>query len=279
MTRPSARVLVLGANGRLGRMLQRHWPVAGALALAPLWQVRTGAARGDTLVFDPLQDVPACAPVDVVLGLAGIVPGKGDLGLNTDLAYAAVRLGADLGARQVFVTSSAAVYGGGDVAFVETSPLAPQSPYGQAKAAMEDAALALGARLSVPVCALRIGNVAGADALLAAAGQARVLDRFADGQGPRRSYIGPAALADILAQLMGQGGLPAVLNVALDGPVAMADLCAQAGLAVTWRPAPATALACVVQDVRRLSGLVPVAHADAGQIVADWRADQALIRG
>ena len=264
-------------------MLHRHW--AGNAALAPVWQARRPLPWPDaeTALFDPRARLPDLGLVDVVLGLAGIVPGKGDLGLNTDLACAAVRLGAALGARQVFVTSSAAVYGGGAGTFAETAPLAPQSPYGQAKAAMEDAALALGARLSVPVCALRIGNVAGADALLGAGGQARVLDRFADGQGPRRSYIGPAAFARVLAGLVGQGGLPAVLpavlNVALDGPVAMADLCAQAGLAVTWRPAPATALACVVQDVRRLSGLVPVAHADAGQIVADWRADQALIRG
>lgn len=261
-------------------MLRRHW---GARAgLSPLWQMRrmTGA---DICCFDPLQSIPDdLGNVDVVLGLAGIVPGKGDLKLNTDLGCAAVRLGHALGAARVFLSSSAAVYGGAAHALGESKTSHSPTPYGQAKREMEDAAAELGARLNTPVCALRIGNIAGADALLAQAGNARILDRFASGQGPVRSYIGPQALSEILGGLMCQamnGPLPDVLNVALDGGVAMSDLCAAAGLAVTWHPAPPQAIERVVLDVTALKALMEIPMAEASGIVADWRADFALSEG
>jgi nucleoside-diphosphate-sugar epimerase len=258
------------------------------MAVVPIWQVRSPITWPDArrVVFDPLGSVPDLGPdlggVDLVLGLAGVVPGRGEQRLNTDLGLASVDLAARLGARHVLLASSAAVYGGGDGVFSEQVPPAPVNDYGRAKLAMEQAALALGARRAVSVTALRIGNVAGADALLAGAGNSRVLDQFVDPSGarhgPRRSYIGPAAFARALAGLVGQAGqgadLPERLNVALDGAVDMADLCAAAGLAVTWRAAPPEALAQVVLDVQALACLVPVLQAQAGQIVADWQADQ-----
>lgn len=272
----TARILVLGASGRLGGMLRRHWP--GRPGLAPLWHGRGGTGDVTCDLLD-LKAVPPIGPVDVVLGLAGIVPGQGDLAQNVPLGCAAVRMAGRLGARRAFVVSSAAVYGDSNLPWSEQAAC-PPGPYGMAKRAMEVAATSLGTDLGMPVTALRIANVAGADALLARPGPARVLDRFVDGSGPVRSYIGPSALAAILAGLCtlaatGQH-MPDCLNLALDGPVAMADLCAAAGLSVTWAPAPDSALGRVVLDVARLQALMPVPQADPAQIVADWQADQRL---
>lgn len=260
-------------------MLQRHWH---GRDMRPLWQYRGAPAPADSVIGDPLQDGAAlaarCGRVDVVLALSGVVPGRGDLGLNSALALAALDLGASAGARRVFLASSAAVYGPGAQALREEDPLQPGNDYGRAKAAMERAAGAHAAALGLDVSVLRIGNVAGADALLGPAGTARRLDRFADGQGPRRSYIGPRMLADVLAELvrfaaLGQD-LPGCLNIAQPGAVAMEDLCRAAGFAVTWQPAPEGALASVLLDVSRLHALVALPKARAEALVAEWRADQ-----
>jgi nucleoside-diphosphate-sugar epimerase len=262
-------------------MLRRHWRAPAIFQ--PLWQSR-GAVTPGMVCFDPLcpPDDLALGSVDLVLGLAGVVPGRGDPGDNIALGVAAVRLGARFGARRVFVASSAAVYGVSPGPLREAGPLAPAQPYGQAKRAMEQETARLGMELSMPVTALRIGNVAGADALLAQDGPARALDRFADGQGPRRSYIGPQALARILAALMMRACQPApfpdCLNVALAGAVDMADLCAAAGFGVTWRPAPPEALDVVELDVARLASLVLVPKGCAVDIVRDWREDCRIAR-
>lgn len=273
------RVLILGASGRLGGMLRRNWGETHGL---PVWQFRAAPAQpvrsGSISIFDPLSGPPDCGPVDVVLGLAGVVPGKGALSLNTDLAIAAVDCAKALGARHVFVSSSAAVYGPSATPLREDGPAHPVSAYGAAKLAMETAALALAARHGLSATALRIGNVAGADALLGQIGERRCLDQFADGQGPIRSYIGPSgfsAVVQALVQLACKAQvLPGVLNLALSRGVAMADLCHAANLPVDWQPAPETALPSVVLDVTRLAALVPLPTADAAAIVADWQFDR-----
>lgn len=285
-------MLVLGAGGRLGGMLRRHWGTgAGAglvgADLAPLWQMR-GAVEGPEVVrFDPLGRWPALGRVDVVICLAGVIAGDAAaLRVNTDLALAAVRQGARCGAARVFLASTAAVYGRGGTGLAEDDPVVPVSRYGQAKRAMELAGLAAGDEAGVPVTVLRIGNVAGADALLGGLGQGRVgrgpvvLDRFADGQGPRRSYIGPGGFAAAMAGLARAAGagceVPACLNLALPGAVAMADLLQAAGVAFDWRAAPAGALPLVELDVGRLLRLVPLERARAGAIVAEWRGAAAV---
>lgn len=279
MTGP--RVLVLGASGRIGAMLRRHWR---ADALTPIWQARQPDAFAEGVVFDPL-DAPEtiarrCGPVDVVLGLAGVVPGSGDLSLNTALGHAALDIGAATGAKRVFLASSAAVYGPSDQPLREDVPPCPANPYGRAKARMEQETRATARTSNIGLTILRIGNVAGADALLAQPGTGRVLDRFADGQGPRRSYIGPRALADVLAHLVLRAtncqALPAMLNIALPGAVGMDALCSAAGLTVSWRAAPNTALPIVELDVRALQSLVPLPAAQASAIIADWQSDKAL---
>lgn len=277
------RVLVLGASGRLGAMLRLYWPDD----LQAIWQFRRPVDHRDAVIFDPLDKGAALARCDVVVGLAGCVGGSdAALRSNTDLALAAVDLGAKLGARRVFLSSSAAVYGHQTSPLVEDGPTRPQSPYGAEKLRMEGAGLAHAQACGVPVTVLRIGNVAGADALLGQAGLglagteqaglgAVILDRFPDGQGPRRSYIGPSAFADVLAKLVRLAvagrDLPAHINLALPGAVAMADLLRAAAIPFDWRAAPARALAEVELDVGRLAALVPVPLASAAGIVQDWR--------
>lgn len=277
----TGRVLVVGGTGRLGGLLGRAWARAGQAEL--VWQRRTGDGPGPR--YDPLADPSAYAQAasgaSAILNLAGRVGGTaGDNADHKALALAALGAARDAGVQHVFLASSASVYGGAILAR-ETDALAPLSGYGRAKAAMEEAVLAWAAAHpgGPGVTLLRIANVAGADALLggAAGPGPRVLDIFADGRGPRRSYLGPAALAAILARLYAlarQGrALPGVLNVALDGEVAMEALLAAAGRAWVARPAPATALPVVTLDVTRLAAICgPVTVADAATIVADLRA-------
>lgn len=241
-------VWVTGAGGRIGRALRRAW--AGE-ALHAVWQSR-----------DPAIDTTAGAPrPDVVIALAGVISGP-DLGANLRLAESALALGAP----RTLVASSAAVYGRAGGYLTEATPLTPAAPYGRAKAEME---AAVRGRATI----LRIGNVAGADALLGGirAGQPVHLDQFADGRTPERSYIGPGVLARVLAALARADALPEVLNVAQPGVVEMAALARAAGAEVVFRPAPPEAIARVELDVTRLSALVPLPPAEAGALVADWR--------
>lgn len=278
------KVLVVGGTGRLGTLLAQAWARAGQGGL--VWQARRPGAGGP--VFDPLtapRDFAAAARgATAILCLAGRVGGDvAELADHAALGLAALGAAEAAGVRHVFLASSAAVYGAADGAREEDAPR-PLSDYGRAKCAMEEAALAwAAARPSGPgVTCLRIANVAGADALLGLAeGDApQRLDIFADGTGPRRSYLGPAALASLLtclfAHVRAGESLPVLLNVALDGAVAMEALLNAAGRSWMPRPAPATALPLVRLDIARLAALCgPLPTADAAAIVADLRATQA----
>ncbi len=276
------RILVLGATGRLGRMLQRAWPAGRGL-----WQARAGRLEPgeDRVLLDPLAAPAALARAaertQAILCLAGVTPAAAQRGAemadNIALALAAVRAGAAAGV-PVLLASSAAVYGAQGGLLDEATPLAPVSEYGRAKAEMEARAARAAAGPGVPVTALRIGNVAGADAILGGWRPGFALDRFVDGRTPRRSYIGPMSLARVLEALAlraaGQGDLPGCLNIAAPGAVEMGALLDAAGLAWTPRPAPETAIAEVALDVAALCRLVPL-DPEAGRaenLVAEWRA-------
>lgn len=275
------RLLVIGGTGRLGRLLQRAFATPSGAGVQPVWQTRGAPGPGTWLRVDPLTEpdalAAAAARADVILHLAGAVSGGPEgLARHTDLALATVRAA---GGRPVFVASSAAVYGAGpppdpERGWSEADPCRPASRYGAAKCAMEQAVAGCPG-----VTVLRIGNVAGADALFghAAPDGGRVLDCFADGSTPRRSYIGPRALTRALARLTriaGAGGvLPQTLNLALPGVVSMDGLLDAAGARWQIRPAPGGAIAEVRLDVSRAVGLglIPAAPARAPMIVGDLR--------
>jgi dTDP-4-dehydrorhamnose reductase len=267
-------VLILGATGRLGRLLRNIWSSAPPADLHCIWQSRRPAVSGD-LIWDPLRGMPPrpmSDRVDTVLNLLGVTSGKADgLGLNPALGLAGLVAAEALGARRCLIASSAAVYGPVDRATEDRLP-DPATAYGVAKARME---AEVTARHTAGVTLLRIGNVAGADALLGQAPAASPigLDRFADGKGPIRSYIGPADLARVLAGLTLAPDLPDMLNISAPAPVAMADLLDAAAIDWRWRPARPGAVQHATLDTTRLQGIVPLpaALADAAEIVRQWQ--------
>jgi hypothetical protein len=242
--------------------LARVWPIN---APSPVWQTRDGA--GGTLAWDILNAPPPPLPAfGGVIVLAGVTQGTAaELDLNTPLAQA----GADLAAARgvpVLLASTQAVYGVQPGLLSEAVPPDPRNAYSHAKLAMERAVAA------PHVTSLRIGNVAGCDALTAAVACGAVtLDRFEDGQGPRRAMIGPADLAHVLLALLAAPTRPAVLNVARPGLVAMADMLNVAGIRFDWRPAPQGALPELALDVTLLQGICPLPTADATAMVQQGR--------
>jgi nucleoside-diphosphate-sugar epimerase len=285
------RVLVLGATGRIGGIVRRCWPQAPELGLDQVvWQARrvpesgpeSGPETGPEAwaVFDPLADpealARAAAGTSAILCLAGVVPGRGgNLEDNTALAEAAIRAGVEVGAK-VLLTSSAAVYGNQAGMLDEDAPLVPVSAYGRAKADMEARAAALGRDLGGTVCALRIGNIAGIDAILGGWKPGFQLDRFADGRTPRRSYIGMRTLARVLGELVAAdvlpGALPGALNVATPGVVEMGAVLDAAGLDWAPRPAPASTIGEVALSTQRLAGFVSLPETTPVGLVEEWRA-------
>lgn len=267
--------VVLGATGRLGRMVRACWQNFNHHA--PItWLGGPQSAGG----CDPLAQPEAFREIlrrsrpKVIVSFAGRVPepvstpeeAASLLAEHSALARAICRAAHDAEGTHpvyVFLASSAAVYGAAEHS---ESGLAENTrlpinlpPYGEAKRAMEEAALVMrqaGAMVSV----LRIGNVAGADAILGGWRPGFALDTLADGTTPTRSYLSGLDLADVLALLVcraayAPGSLPFALNVALPGAVAMGALLDAADMA--WTPRPAREgqqrpIARVILDVRRL---------------------------
>lgn len=278
MQQKRQRLLLVGATGRVGRMVCHHWPDEGLVV-----QHRH---KGQTGLYWPLLEGPealqaevaSAGPIAAMIMLAGVTPATGnELELNATLALAALEAAALTGIPRVLLASSSAVYGAGQgAALPETAPLHPANPYGVAKAAMETALQPWRDRLEI--CALRIGNVAGADAALLnvanfAPDQPVILDRFGDGQGPWRSYIGGGTLARVLHHLaLHPAPLPEVLNLAAPAPVSMEALVTATGHPQSFRPAPLGAHQSITLDCRRLSALYPFAAADSdpAAMVADW---------
>jgi nucleoside-diphosphate-sugar epimerase len=273
-------LLILGGNGRIGRSLRAQTAAFAAQGLRPIWQTRAGAPG--FLHWDiEAQPCPPVAASGVVLCLAGVIRGTADaLAQNEALAMAACRAAAAQGARHVFLASSAAVYGPSDLPLTEQTVPAPLGAYGRAKLAMERAALGWHQPTGPGLTILRIGNIAGFDALLGGQqdGQQAVLDPIA-GQsgGPVRSYIGPLSLGSVLVQLAGLAAagqpLPKILNIAVAPPVRMGDLLDAARVDWRYGPINPAALARVELAVDLLGSLVdlPPKAAQAATMVAEWR--------
>lgn len=276
---PASRCLITGATGRLGRLLRAVWPAKDSPQ--PIWLAR----RGDADILwpgapAPLPDLPPCA---TVVALWGQTSGDAQtLAHNVGLVAQGVRLAHACGARRVFHISTAAIYGPGR-AMDETRTPAPINAYGSAKLEMERAIADL-PRDGIRHVILRLANVVGADSLAPALQHPErgvTLDRFTDGTGPRRSYIGPGDLARVLAGLtrLAPDDLPDLLNIAAPAPVAMEDLARAAGCPIIWRAAPPKAQAEVSLDTNRLARLLPGAlhHVTPREMVADWRSTQGRI--
>ncbi len=246
------------------------------------WQTRGDVDGDNWLRLDPLADAEALSSAmsdtDVVVDLTGVVPRPdADLSVNQALARAVAAVKTPPTPPHVIFASTAAVYGRPSRAARESDPIVAESAYAQAKAEVEQIFCSSG----LSVTGLRIGNVAGADALLAPMtpheGPIR-LDQFPDGRSPRRSYIGPATLGDALAALASCAAsgqpLPPILNFAAPGEVEMADLLRAASLDWQNDPAPASALPRLTLDTTLLQSLVdmPVDLGDPAVIIQEWRA-------
>ena len=231
------RILITGANGRLGRLLQ-----GASLARRPSpTQLFFAARSGDSDLppFDAFA-LPGNLPAaGMVVALWGVTSGTPEaLERNSDLVAATRALARATGARKALHLSSAGVYGPGE-ALTEQGPARPGSDYGRAKLRMEEAVAAL-TEDGIAHCCLRLANVVGADSLAPALqGNGPVsLTRFGDGRGPLRSYVAPGHLLDIFIALanVAPSALPPVLNVAASDPVEMQTLAEAAGKRVAWKP-------------------------------------------
>ncbi|WP_394419854.1 NAD-dependent epimerase/dehydratase family protein [Sulfitobacter sp. 1A13421] len=276
----SGDVLLLGATGRLGGMLRRHWPEPEAL------RSHSRAPCPGFYDFDlpSAEQSPSDAALAAargaraIISLAGVTPARAgacDAALedNATLALAALKLAETAGVPRLLVASSAAVYGAEDGPLQEDLSCAPLSDYGRQKLAMEKAVQE--ASGETEVTALRIGNVAGADAILGGWRPGMQIDRFPDGRTPSRSYIGPVTLARVLYALCRADKLPPILNIAAPGAVEMGALLDAAGLSWQPKPAPAAAIPEVRLDTNALERHVdftPETQTPAG-LVHEWQQD------
>ncbi|WP_159452486.1 NAD-dependent epimerase/dehydratase family protein [Tropicibacter naphthalenivorans] len=268
------RVYVLGASGKVGRLLRAVWRAgqANGLEFIPIFRQTPEDAEG--LQWRPEQDLPNVPKARAVLALWGVTGADpAALQQNVDLAIRAQEFGQSVGADRVLHCSSAAVYRPEDHPLGEAARLDPPTPYGAAKLAMERALQ--DAPGPTPVI-LRIGSVAGAESLFGnmRPGGSIHLHRFADGQGPSRSYIAPQDLARVIHALITSPEARGIYNVGAPKGVRMQDLAQAAACQITWAQPPKGVPQNVVLDTTRLQGLCALGAgaSDARQIIADVKA-------
>ncbi len=279
------RILMVGASGRVGRMVLYHWQRdPGPTRIIP--QFRSALEGG--LTWDPMTGAQLLLDAvrqgeifHAMVMLAGVTPGLGrDLDLNTRLAQACLDAASRARVRRVLLASSSAVYGAGDgAAFDERAACHPINAYGASKLTMERDC----ARFrhdGMDLCYLRIGNVAGADALLqniarADPKEAVEIDIFENGHGPIRSYIGVETMTKVLQTLcLHPHALPPVLNLAAPSPVSM-DALADAARH-PWTPRAPSENAC--QHITLNCSALASIHAftpldsDTEDMVRQWKA-------
>lgn len=248
---------------------------------------KSSAIKPSDIFWDPrhsyaplLEWVRHKGTFDAMVVLAGVTPASGiDLSLNTAIAQACLAGAHAAGIPRVLLASSSAVYGfWKDDPFLESDNLQPVNAYGQAKLDME-AACAPYRKAELEICCLRIGNVAGADALLMqnihrTRESPLRLDKFADGTGPIRSYIGPITMAKVLETLaVTPKALPEALNFATLNPVTMESLAQSAGYPWKFTAASGSAHQRITLDCSALHAIhecAPhVSHPDV--MVDEWK--------
>jgi len=278
--------LLLGATGRIGRMLMRHWQTVPPDGVN-IFPQRRRDGIGFALEWDPLESSEPLlrfasekGRIDGIIVLSGVTPSSdGNLSDNWTIADSVIKAAIEVGVPRVLMASSSAVYGiGSELPYVECNPTNPANEYGRSKLAVEDLCEQT-RRAGVDICALRIGNVAGADALLMNAERSDpreplVIDRFKDCKGPVRSYIGPITLARVLESLMCHlPPLPLYLNVAAPVPVHMTSLADTYGR--NWRFTPGANAAS--QKITLNCSLLETIHSfsDANsspsEMIAEWK--------
>ncbi|MGB1033439.1 MAG: NAD-dependent epimerase/dehydratase family protein [Primorskyibacter sp.] len=278
ITQDNTGIVVLGASGRVGRMIcdlalkvgpkVAHMTERSVPHIIPVVRhTPHGHASSEQIQWRPTDPIPDGLRAAAVIAAWGVTTAT-NMGhaVNVQLARDAVALAHAIGARRVVHCSSAAVYGAPvdpKQGASETTPPAPLIPYGQSKLEMEQAIPAQDASVdgsNVTSVFLRIGNVAGADRLAASgrSGQVISLDQFPDGRGPRRSYIGPKALVRVMLWAAMARDVPRIVNVSAPHPIGMEDLAHAMGWPITWRPAPDTAIPEVALDTRLLQRLCPL---------------------
>nr|WP_268794165.1 SDR family oxidoreductase [Octadecabacter temperatus] len=272
----------MGGTGRVGQMVLHHWNFVLPSAVQVIEQHRDPARSTGIhwcLTKKPKETLDSF-DIDAIVCLAGVTPGpNADLLLNTPLASTVMREASRAGIKRVLLASSSAVYGAGDgTPFNESSPTNPINEYGKAKLEMEQSC-AHWREEGLEVCCLRIGNVAGADALLlnvagSTSNQPLHIDRFADGRGPVRSYIGPKTLAEVLYSLAThKGQLPETLNIAAPKVVYMEELAHAANHPFDLCSAQEGSHQSITLDCDALSTFhaFDTDASEATQMVAQWK--------
>lgn len=273
----------MGASGRIGRMVMRHWRLAPPAGLRVVAQHRSmGTGMQWSPLDGPEQLIDFAAAHGKIAGLivlSGVtLESGGDLSVNAKIVEAAINAAVAAGIDRLLVASSSAVYGiGHGMAHVEDGLTLPANDYGRSKLVAEQVCINA-QEGGMDICILRIGNVAGADALLLNAARATSaaplrLDQFADGRGPQRSYIGPATLADAFASLASySGALPRHLNIAAPKPVSMESLAIAARASWHFVRSSDTAFQTITLDCSRLNSLhhFQADASDPDKIVAEW---------
>lgn len=259
--------LFVGASGKVGSLITRYWRIVPPKHLRILRQTRVASFDAEELLWSPLEGTKPLldwinlhGPVKGMFMFAGVTPGVGvDLTVNITIAEACLNAAMAAGIKHILIASSSAVYGAGaGVPLTEEAQLDPVNDYGCSKMKME-AACSPFRDAGLSVCCLRIGNVAGADALLRNASPATLnspvrLDQFSNGHGPLRSYVGPATLARILESFaLSVKELPTTINVSAPQPVTMESLLVAIG--APWQPvaAPPRAIQNITLDCTQLS--------------------------
>ena len=120
------KFLVLGASGRVGRLLRAVWAATPPAGRAFTHVMRKDFGGNGEVLWRPgmpLADLPAA---DAVIALWGAVPAKGArLADNVFLARQAVDIARAIGADRVLHCSSAAVYAPSAQALSEDARLDP----------------------------------------------------------------------------------------------------------------------------------------------------------
>lgn len=267
-------MLVLGSGGRLGTLLRAAHARDGSRTTEVHFQSRQSGADLLWSPGDPVRALPRCR---TLVALWGQTAGdEATLEQNETLVDQTFDIAIACGAKRVLHLSSAGVYGPG-TALPETAPTTPLSAYARSKCRMEKRIAAKRLQGNAEHMILRLANVVGADSLAPSLrGSAPVrLDRFANGQGPKRSYIAASDVLRVLIRLSAvpPASAPPILNVAAPLPVDMAALARAAHKDIEWQAAPTAAIQQVTLDVSQMTRLLgPVCLSCAPDaLVADWQ--------